>query len=209
MLKEKIKNYRAQKKWRSLNRHNNTFLKCACPYEQICVGRYTYGMLDVHFSDTERKLIIGDFVSIADNVKFLVSGEHNIDRISTFPFKDLILGLGFEGGSKGDIIVDDDVWIGYGVTIMSGVHIGQGAVIAAGAVVTKDVEPYSIVGGIPATLIRYRFNEKVIKELMKIDFSKFDYPFIRDNIDFFYRKIINVEDIDPVLLDKKRKKENE
>lgn len=84
--------------------------------------------------------------------------------VSTYPFKRKLFHGGEEAVSKGDIIVGDDVWVGYGATILSGVHIGQGAVIAAGAVVNKDVPPYAIVGGIPAKVIKYRFSESVCKK---------------------------------------------
>ena len=76
------------------------------------------------------------------------------------------------GLTNGDIVVGDDVWVGQRAIIMSGVNIGQGAVIGAGAIVTKNVPPYAIVGGIPAKVIRYRFSEELIQELLKIDYSK-------------------------------------
>lgn len=95
------------------------------------------------------------------------------------------MGADREAISKGDIIVKDDVWIGRNALIMSGVNIGQGAVIAAGAVVTKDVPPYAIVGGVPAKVIRYRFEEEIINELVNVDFDKFNVEFIRSNIDGF------------------------
>ena len=94
-----------------------------------------------------------------------------------------------EAISKGDIIVDDDVWIGYGATILSGVHIGQGAVIAAGAVVTKDVPPYAIVGGVPAKVIKYRFSPEIIQQLMKLDYSKLTEDMIRERIDDLYTSL--------------------
>lgn len=91
--------------------------------------------------------------------------------------------------SKGSIIVDDDVWIGYRATIMSGVHIGQGAVVAAGAVVTKDVPPYAIVGGVPARVIKYRFSPEVIEHLLKLDYSKLSDDMIREKIDDLYTSL--------------------
>ena len=94
--------------------------------------------------------------------------------------------------SKGNIEVDDDVWIGYGATIMSGVHIGQGAVVAAGAVVTKDVAPYAIVGGVPAKIIKYRFPETMIEELLKIDYSKLTEEAIKSHIDELYTELEDV-----------------
>ena len=97
--------------------------------------------------------------------------------------------LQMEAISKGDIIVDDDVWIGYGATILSGVHIGQGAVVAAGAVVTKDAPPYAIVGGVPARVIKYRFSPEVIEQLLKLDYSKLTDNMIRERIDDLYTSL--------------------
>lgn len=151
------------------------------------------------------KLKIGNYCSIAPQVMFILSADHNIKYISTYPFKVKCLGENFEGVSKGNIIVDD-VWIGYGATIMSGVHIGQGAVIAARAVVTKDVPAYSICGGVPAKIIKYRFDPKICKKLEKVDFSKFDEEFIKENIDKFYQMVTFKSNLD--WLPYKDKKEN-
>ncbi|AGR41748.1 CatB-related O-acetyltransferase [Spiroplasma diminutum] len=158
--------------------------------EGIEVGEYTYfysfkneqGVIEFqnrnvlyHFPKIHNdKLIIGKFCAIAENVKFLMNGaNHNMDSFSTFPFamfsefkvdkKTLI-----PEKIKGDTIIENDVWIGYGATIMPGIKIGNGAIIAAKSVITKDVEPYSIVGGNPAKLIRMRFEEEKIKELQKL-----------------------------------------
>ena len=97
--------------------------------------------------------------------------------------------MGYEGVSKGDIHLDDDVWIGYGATILSGVHIGQGAVIAAGAVVTRDVPPYAVAGGVPAKVIEYRFNEEIISFLLTLDYSKLDSKLITEHLDDLYVSI--------------------
>lgn len=172
------KKYRANLKYkqefRKRNPHSRLLPKNECAIELIKCGKYSYGSPYVFsFKNKNEKLEIGHFVSIAENVSFLLSGNHNIDTFSTFPFKNHYFGekIG-EGWGKGPITVCDDVWIGYGAIILSGVTIGQGAVVAAGSVVTKDVEPYSIVGGNPAKLIKYRFSKELIEEMKKIDFSK-------------------------------------
>lgn len=142
------------------------------------------------------KLKIGNYVSIAQNVTFLLNCEHYVDHISSFPFKVKVLGEQSEALSKGDIMVDDDVWIGYGATIMSGVHIGQGAVIAAGAVATKDVPPYAIVGGVPAKVIKYRFKEEMIEELLKIDYSKLTKEMVQAHESELYTELTDLEQLD-------------
>lgn len=138
------------------------------------LGNYTYsgGQVNVsRFCKDDSKISIGHCCSIAGDVNFLLGGGHNYKTISSFPFKAILAGEG-EALSKGDIVVDDDVWIGYRATILSGVHIGQGAVVAAGAVVTKDVPPYAIVGGVPAKVIKYRFSSEVIEQLMQLDYGQ-------------------------------------
>ena len=94
-----------------------------------------------------------------------------------------------EAFSKGDIFIDDDVWIGYRSTIMSGIHIGRGAVIAAGSVVTKDVPPYAIVGGVPAKVIKYRFDNEIREFASRVDYNKFDKDFVRENLDLLYKEV--------------------
>ena len=120
--------------------------------------------------------------------------------ISTYPYKVKCLEIvDEEAHAKGDIIIEDDVWIGFGAIIMSGVHIKQGAVIAAGSVVTKNVESYSVVAGCPARHIKYRFEENIRKELCDVDFSKWDRKFIEKNIDNLYKKIDSTEQIAPFM----------
>lgn len=124
----------------------------------IKIGKYTIlneraELLGNHKSD----IIIGKYCSIAPEV-VIQSTNHKIDGISTYDFKE-------EPITKGDIVIGNDVWIGRRAIILSGVKIGDGAVIGAGAVVTKDVEPYSIVGGVPAKEIKKRLDKKTIKKI--------------------------------------------
>lgn len=178
-------------KWKKQNKYNHTSIGKICNLNCVSVGRESYGILNVnnfdHVPSDIVGLEIGNFCSIADNVNFLLAGEHNLDRISTFPFMRYmpdrkILSV---SSSKGKIIIRDDVWIGYGATILSGVKIGQGAVVATGAVVTKDVPEYAIVGGIPAKVIKYRFSPEVINILRNIDYSKIDCNVVKSNMELF------------------------
>ncbi len=118
------------------------------------------------------KLIVGKFCCFAENVTIYLGGEHRPDWITTYPFNVLVPNsYGYIKGhpkSKGNVVIENDVWIANGVKILSGVHIGNGAVIGANALVTKDVPDYAIVGGNPAKLIRYRFDEETIKKLLEI-----------------------------------------
>ena len=184
--------------WKSKNKHNNTWLINSFQSEKILVGKATYGPIDAVFSGTgDEKLIIGNFCSIANGVKFLVSSEHSYKGLSTYPFKVYYLGYELEATGKGSIIVKDDVWIGANALILSGVTIGQGAIIGAGAVVTKDVPPYAIVGGNPAKVIKYRFEPEIIEKLVKFDFSKLSEEKIKVLGEKLYTEITkdNIDDL--------------
>ncbi|MGV7211212.1 glycosyltransferase [Oxalobacteraceae bacterium A2-2] len=161
--------------WRERNGHNEISLTAAhgrIDFEKMSAGRRSYGGLTLWmFGSGDEGLHIGHFVSIADDCKFLLGGNHRTDTLSTFPFQAKYFGTA-EAGSKGPIIIGDDVWIGYNCTVLSGVTIGQGAVVAAGSLVTKDVPPYAIVGGNPARLIKYRFAPDVIAELLRLDYGR-------------------------------------
>lgn len=177
-----------RRKWRKRNKHNNTEAVNIFNMSCVRVGKYTYGGIEAFtFSDKEI-VTIGNFCSIAPNVQFILSADHNINTISSFPFKVKCLGYDFEAVSKGNIVIDDDVWIGNSAIVLSGVHIGQGAVIAAGAVVSKDVPPYAVVGGVPARVIKYRFSNELIQELLKVDFNKLGEDMIKMHIDDLYRE---------------------
>ena len=192
------KSYREWWKWRKNNLDNNTELMHYYNHPYVHVGKKTYGMIDVRtYGKTDRNLYIGNYCSIANDVTFHLSPNHHLNRLSTFPFG----GDGENSVSKGDIVVDDDVWIGHHATILTGVHIGQGAVVAAGAVVSKDVPPYAIVGGVPAKIIKYRFSVDIINKLMNLDYAKMDDEFVEQYRDLFRRDIVAYpETVDEILM---------
>lgn len=189
-LKQNLRLIYSQTKWKRKNKHNKTYIVNNFKQDNISVGNGTYGGLKVLDLAGERKLSIGNYCSIADEVCFVLQDDHLIDNLSTYPFKVMCLhNEKNEAVSKGDIILDDDVWIGYRAIILSGVHIGQGAIVAAGAVVTKDVPPYAIVAGVPAKIVKYRFPEDVVKDLKEVDFSLLTKDIIENHIDELYTKV--------------------
>ncbi len=186
-----IKKYKFQKIFRKRNQNN---FSCALNFfdlNKVEIGKNTYCAVNlVDYSSADTKLKIGSYCSIAPGAVFLLGGEHNLETISTYPFKAKLFGIDREATSKGDIIIKDDVWIGQNVVISSGVTIGQGAVIGAGSVVTKDVEPYTIVAGNPAKFIKFRFeDEKIRKKLLEIDIVALFDSFKENDMDLVYSKL--------------------
>lgn len=186
--------------------HSTVYLKNIITSPMIEVGEYTiYDDFVNDPRDFERnnvlyhypecnndKLKIGKFCSIACGAKFLFNAaNHTINSLSTYPFPIFFeewnidtdtTSIAKAWDNKGDIIIGNDVWIGYEAVILAGVTIGDGAIIASRAVVTKDVPPYTIVGGVPAKIIKKRFDERTIDKLIELrwwDWSKED---IRRNI---------------------------
>ncbi|MEY0151517.1 CatB-related O-acetyltransferase [Providencia rettgeri] len=187
-------------KWRKINHHNYTNATSIFPIKKVQVGKYTYGSLNIiDYSPSSYKLIISDYCSIGPDVKFLLGGEHVINSFTTYPLRNKLLNLGSEALSKGDIIVSADVWFGANAIICSGCKIGQGAIIAAGAVVTKDIPPYSIVGGVPAKVIGYRFRDDIISKLVSIDIYDVLKHLKLDNVTEFYNKIESPDDINKLI----------
>jgi len=139
-------------------------------------GRYSYGMdnLKIRSWKNSKNVIIGSFCSIAKEVEILTGGNHRADWVTTFPFGRLNTDIfpfddkNAQPLSKGNVVIQDDVWIGHKAMIMSGVTIGYGAVVAAGALVVKDVPPYAIVGGNPAKVLKYRFEDDAVARLLNL-----------------------------------------
>ena len=129
-----------------------------------------------HYPVNQDRLVIGKFCSIACGAKFLFnSANHTLNSLSNYPFPIFFEEWQLDKGNitsawdnKGDIVIGNDVWIGYEAVIMAGVHVGDGAIIASRAVVTKDVPPYTIVGGMPAKEIRMRFDKDTVDRLQEL-----------------------------------------
>lgn len=162
------------------------FIKNTVSNPNIIIGDYTYydDLEDsenfernvlYHFPFVGDKLIIGKFCALSRGVTFIMNGaNHKLSGFSTYPFE--IFGQGWDRVTpqpdeypfKGDTVIGNDVWIGYEAVVMPGVNIGDGAVIAAKSVVTKDVQPYTIVGGNPARIVRQRFSDAIVQALLEI-----------------------------------------
>ncbi len=184
-------------------------------YKGCHIGRYTYGYEGL-LQDKPLAQQIGRFCSI--NYTARIWDNHPLDYVTTHPFLDHIqfcpweemerreqliqtYGKYFENApyensalrNNKPVIIGNDVWIGANVIILPGVHIGDGAVLAAGAVVTKDVDDYAIVGGVPAKVIRYRFDEEEVLKFREIQWWNWDIEKIMDNLELFYqpKKFLN------------------
>lgn len=155
---------------------------CSIGYGTYIVGN-GIGSINSHFNFCD----IGKYCSIAHNVEIL-SASHVYNNVSSYPFFSYSNSFCFDNNKKdvdskeSKTIIESDVWIGANVTIIGGCRIGNGSVIAAGAVVTKDVPNYAIVAGVPARIIKYRFDEIKINELLKIEWWNWSIDKIKENI---------------------------
>lgn len=174
------------------------YLKNIITNPNITVGDYTYyddfenpenfeRNVLYHFDFIGDRLIIGKFCSIASDVTFIMNGgNHRTDWLTNYPFP--VFGNGWESAmpdkwpNKGDTVVGNDVWMGYGATLMPGVHIEDGAIVAAQSVVTKSVAPYAVVGGNPAQEIRKRFDDATIQSLLELQWWHWDIEKITRNL---------------------------
>jgi acetyltransferase-like isoleucine patch superfamily enzyme len=154
----------------------------------VTVGQYTYGYVKVNYWQEDYRLSIGNFCSIAEGVEIFLGGNHRVDWLSTYPFPSQTSyfpearNIKGHPATKGNVVIGNDVWIGKGSMIMSGVTIGDGAVIGARSVITSDIEPYSIVAGNPARLIRKRFDTEIIQNLLKIKWWDWPIGKIKKNV---------------------------
>lgn len=163
------------------------------------VGPHSYGTFRVRAGKGERgRVRIGDYCSIAHGVEFSLGGNHRVDWVSTYPFRVI---LGMEGAwtdghprTEREIVVGNDVWIGAEALVLPGVTIGDGAVIAGRAVVTRDVAPYAIVGGVPAREIRRRFSEEQITALLELRWWTWPEEVVRAHVD-----LLSSPDVDRLI----------
>lgn len=167
----------------------NYFTKTLLADRKDCfIGEYTYGNPEILEWNEGKKLYIGKYCSIATGVKIFLGGNHRVDWFTTYPFN--IINDNFKNAkdieghpsSKGDVVIGNDVWIGYGAVILSGVTIGDGSVIGAYTVVSKNVEPYSIVVGNPMKEVKKRFNNEVIDKLLALKWWEWDVSKINSNV---------------------------
>jgi acetyltransferase-like isoleucine patch superfamily enzyme len=158
----------------------NSYIDTTKIYDKVKVGNYSYSANKIQLWHAHEKLEIGKFCSIARNLKIYLGGNHRYDWITTYPFglihQDVFSNMNANdaGYSNGNVTIGNDVWIGDNVTIMSGITIGDGCVIANNSHVVKNTEPYSIIGGNPAKLIKYRFTPEQINKLLKIKWWNWD-----------------------------------
>ena len=152
------------------------------------IGQYSYGNPRIlRFKGDECCVTIGKFCSIASEVEIFVGGNHNANWITTYPVRIMMnLDGKYSDGhpsSSGDVVIGNDVWIGRGATILSGCHIGDGAIIGARAVVAKDIPPYAIAVGNPVRVVKYRFDDEQIQNLLAIRWWDWELDKIKENTD--------------------------
>jgi chloramphenicol O-acetyltransferase type B len=140
-------------------------------YPQFKFGKDTYGNLLIRDFMKKDDVTVGAYTSIGPNVQILLGAEHRPDWVTTYPFNINYKKFRHIEGhpkSRGDVKIGNDVWIGTEAIIMSGVSIGDGAVIGSRAIVTSDIPPYAIAVGMPAKVLKYRFDDAIIDDLIKI-----------------------------------------
>jgi acetyltransferase-like isoleucine patch superfamily enzyme len=132
-------------------------------------GELSYGLPSIISFDKKSKVSVGSYVSIASNVTFLLGANHASGLVTTFPIDRIDPSkTTADSNERGNIEIGNDVWIGYGATLIGNVRVGDGAIIGAHALVVDDIPPYAVVGGVPAKVIKYRFSSEQIEKLLAI-----------------------------------------
>jgi acetyltransferase-like isoleucine patch superfamily enzyme len=165
-----LKTRSTRKRLRRMDKLERAAEKIRLHYPRYTVGVGTYGIPEVIEFGDDTVLRVGSYTSIAGGVRILLGGEHRTDWISTYPFPAMMSGIEDikdYAPSKGDVVIGSDCWICADAMILSGVTIGHGAIVAAGALVTRNVAPFSVVGGNPCKFIRWRFEEDVRELLLQ------------------------------------------
>ncbi len=171
MIEKIVRKLPRGKRSRLTNRMMKQMMSRNPTYSHFDIGAWSYGYPEVFLWGEDATLKIGKFCSIAEGVKILLGGEHRTDWLTTYPLSILFDQADRYPGhphSKGDVIIGNDVWIAMDAMILSGAEIGDGAVISARSLVTQDVPAYAVVGGNPAKVIRFRFDEKTRNALRTI-----------------------------------------
>lgn len=167
------------------------------------IGDYSYGSPDIELMWSSERLIVGKYCSVGPGVRFILGGNHHLKHATTYPLTRVTGTEVVKEGpfSRGAITVGNDVWIGSYATILSGVSIGHGAVIGSSAVVAGDVEPYAIVVGNPARIVRKRFSDQQIATLLDLRWWDLDSEQVKH-----MQSLLQSDDIDRCLVELARQR---
>jgi virginiamycin A acetyltransferase len=191
-----MKNFIHRIKWLLIRVILKHWVSVPDPYHhpQVKVGAHTHGLFPsiIRIYTTYDRVEIGKFCSIAKDVKIVASGEKYASHIANCSLATYMKGyaeIDRDVFVRGPVLIGHDVWIGTGATILPGTKIGNGAIIAAGAVVRGEVDHYAVVGGVPARLIRYRFDGEQRQQLLDIAWWNWPDSLIRERLDQFYGNV--------------------
>lgn len=196
-FKSMIKKYIFKYTWKKRNKHNYTIAGSIFNPDQVTVGNKTYGVLNINLgTNPKRNIKIGNYCSIAPNVSFVIN-PHNYKFFSSWGWQIFAYNeRNYDWEERCAILVEDDVWIGQGATILGGAILRQGCVIGANTVVNKEIPAYAIYAG--NRIIKYRFSSDICKKLARIDYSKFDEEVI-EKIYGWHQKEINEMNVDEFI----------
>jgi acetyltransferase-like isoleucine patch superfamily enzyme len=165
--------------------NQSIFTKDLVKGNNIKIGDFTYGEVEVLQWSDNQTLTIGKYCSFARGIKVFLGGNHRSDWVTTYPFDKILKNGQFQvdsSTSKGNVIIENDVWIGEDVKILSGIKISNGAVIGTGSVVTKNIPPYAIVVGNPGRVVKFRFEQEVIDSLLQINWWNWSDDKVKNNL---------------------------